>query len=255
VFDINRVSEKFRSFFGSASGLAATKGTSCRSSIGQGLGRAPSSKGSVMPSLIDLLGYAASAAVLATFCMSTMIPLRILALGSNVLFASYGYFEHLYPVLILHSILFPINLIRLMQFRRLIRDVADSHRADLSIKSLLPYMTARNLRAGQTLVSKGERADRLYYLVDGQLEITDIGKVLHPGAVVGEIGVFARNQERTATIVSHTNCRLYELSEQKAKELYFQDRPFGFAVLQLIISRLLENNRLLQNTRLLQNKA
>jgi hypothetical protein len=31
--DINRVSEKFRSFFGSASGLAAAKGTSCRSSI------------------------------------------------------------------------------------------------------------------------------------------------------------------------------------------------------------------------------
>jgi len=33
----------------------------------------------------------------------------------------------------------------------------------------------------------------------------------------------------------------------KAKQLYFQDRSFGFAVLQLIISRLVENNeRLLQ---------
>lgn len=199
-----------------------------------------------MPSSVDLLGYAASAAVLATFCMSTMIPLRILGLISNVLFCSYGYLDHLYPVLILHGILFPVNLWRLMQFRRLIHDVADSHREDLSIKNLLPYMTARNLSAGQTLVSKGERADRLYYLVDGELEITDLGKVVHPGAVVGEIGVFAQNQERTATIVCRTNCRLYELSERKAKELYFQDRSFGFAVLQLIISRLLENTRLLQ---------
>jgi len=49
---------------------------------------------------VDLFGYAASATVLATFCMSTMIPLRILALVSNVLFSVYGYFNHPYPVLI-----------------------------------------------------------------------------------------------------------------------------------------------------------
>ena len=61
--------------------------------------------------------------------------------------------------------------------------------------------------------------------------------------MLGEIGVFARNQERTATIVCRTDCRLYELSESKAKQLFFQDRLFGFAVLQLIINRLLENNR------------
>ena len=196
-----------------------------------------------MPSWIDLLGYAASAAVLATFCMSTMIPLRILGLISNVLFCSYGYLDHLYPVLILHGILFPVNLVRLLQFQRLIRDVRRSSRDDLSIKALLPYMSVRDLGAGQTLVRKGERADRLFYLADGELEVTEIGKVLRSGAVVGEIGVFAQNQERTATIVSRTTCRLYELSARKAKELYFQDKTFGFAVLQLIINRLLENNK------------
>ena len=63
-------------------------------------------------------------------------------------------------------------------------------------------------------------------------------------AICGEIGVFARDQERTAKIVCRTDCRLYELSESKAKQLYFQDRSFGFAVLQLIITRLLENNRM-----------
>jgi hypothetical protein len=33
-----------------------------------------------------------------------------------------------------------------------------------------------------------------------------------------------------------------ELTESKAKQLYFQNRSFGFAVLQLIIARLIENN-------------
>ncbi len=200
-------------------------------------------------SWIEILGYLASAAVLATFCMSTMIPLRVVALGSNVLFCAYGYFDHLYPVLILHSILFPVNTLRLFQFYRLVRDVRDAHRGDLPIQSLLPYMTAQNLAAGQTLIRKGEKADRLYFLVDGTLEISELGKTLEPGAVLGEIGVFARDQERTATIVCRTDCRLYALSESKAKQLFFQDASFGFAVMQLIINRLLENNRRLEEAR------
>ena len=194
-------------------------------------------------SWVEVLGYAASATVLATFCMSTMIPLRRLALGSNVLFAAYGYLDQSYPVLILHAALFPINLLRLIQFRRLVSDVRDAHREDLPIDSLLPYMKKRDLPAGETLVRKGEKADRLYYLAEGELELTDFGKTLHPGAIFGEIGVFARNQERTATIVCRTHCRLYELADSKAKQLYFQDKSFGFAILQLIIHRLLENNR------------
>jgi CRP/FNR family cyclic AMP-dependent transcriptional regulator len=193
-------------------------------------------------SWVDLLGYAASAAVLATFCMSTMIPLRVLALASNVLFMAYGYADHLYPVLILHAMLFPVNAFRLVQFQQLVRDMRQAKTEELSIQGLLPFMTRRKFSAGETLVRKGEIADRLYYLVDGELEIADINKVLKSGAVVGEIGVFAPNQKRTATIVCRTEGTLFELTESKAKQLYFQDRSFGFAVLQLIISRLVENN-------------
>jgi CRP-like cAMP-binding protein len=180
--------------------------------------------------------------------MTTMIPLRIAALVSNVLFFFYGVFDHVYPVLILHAVLFPINLLRLVQFQRLVRDVRDAHREDLPIQSLLPYMTKRELAAGDVLIRKGERADRLYYLREGELEITDVGKTLSPGAFLGEIGVFARDQERTATVVCRTDCSLYELSESKAKQLFFQDKSFGFAVMQMIINRLLENNKLLVQT-------
>jgi len=193
-------------------------------------------------SFIDVLGYAASAAVLATFCMSTMIPLRVLALGSNVLFMAYGYADHLYPVLMLHAILFPVNALRLLQFQRLVRDIRHAHREDLSIRSLLPYMKQSKHNAGEILFRKGDKADSMYYLMDGELEITDFVKILTPGAVVGEIGVFSRSQLRTATVKCRTECNLFELTERKVKELYFQDRSFGFALLQLIIARLIENS-------------
>ena len=66
-------------------------------------------------SAINLLGYSAGLAVLAAFCMSSILPLRILAVLSNVLFASYGLLADLYPVLLLHLILLPVNLLKLVQ--------------------------------------------------------------------------------------------------------------------------------------------
>ncbi|MGB7036191.1 MAG: cyclic nucleotide-binding domain-containing protein [Xanthobacteraceae bacterium] len=197
---------------------------------------------------IDILGYVASASVLITFCMSTMVPLRIIAIGSNVLFAAFGAFAHIYPVLVLHLFLFPVNVVRLFQILRLIRGVREAHASDLSIESLLPFMSHRWVTAGQVLMNKGEAADRMYYLVDGKMKVVDFDKTMQPGAVIGEIGIFARTQKRTATVVAETDCEIYELSESKAKQLYFQDRAFGFAVLQLIIARLLENTELLQST-------
>jgi hypothetical protein len=65
--------------------------------------------------LIDIVGYAAALAVLGSFCMTTIVPLRILAVVSNLLFGAYGMMAHLYPVFVLHSILLPINVFRLAQ--------------------------------------------------------------------------------------------------------------------------------------------
>jgi len=194
-------------------------------------------------SWVEILGYAASVAVLATFCMSTMIPLRVVALGSNVLFCLYGAAANIYPVLVLHAVLFPINTIRLVQMRRLVRHVRAAQTSTLSIASLLPFMRIRKLAAGETLVRKDDVADRLYYVVEGTLDVPELGRSLGPGTLVGEIGVFSPYRKRSATVICRTDCQVYELSESNAKQLYFQDRSFGFAVLQLMITRLIEDSR------------
>jgi CRP/FNR family cyclic AMP-dependent transcriptional regulator len=190
---------------------------------------------------IDMVGWAASAAVLATFCMNTMMPLRVLAIISNVLFCAFGAVAHIFPVLILHAILLPVNVVRLVQIRRLVHGMQAAENSELSVPSLLPFMSRRTLKAGDILVRKGDDADRMFYLMRGNLEIQEIGKVVRPGTLVGEIGVFARNRTRIATVVCDTDCEVYELSDIKAKELYFQNPSFGYAVLQIIIGRLLEN--------------
>lgn len=69
-------------------------------------------------SWIDLTGYLASLSVLVTFCMGTIGALRTVAILSNVLFIAYGLELHLYPVLMLHAMLLPINALKIVQSRR-----------------------------------------------------------------------------------------------------------------------------------------
>jgi hypothetical protein len=61
----------------------------------------------------DVLGYAASSAVLVSCLMRSMIPLRLVAILSNILFLSYGYAADIHPVFLLHAALLPINVARL----------------------------------------------------------------------------------------------------------------------------------------------
>lgn len=63
----------------------------------------------------NAIGYIACTLVLATFSMKSMWTLRITAIASNVAFILYATVAHLLPILILHAILLPLNLLRLRQ--------------------------------------------------------------------------------------------------------------------------------------------
>ncbi len=65
----------------------------------------------------ELIGYLASALVLATFCMRDMVALRCTAIASNLAFIAYAGLADLAPVLVLHLMLLPVNALRLTTFR------------------------------------------------------------------------------------------------------------------------------------------
>ena len=68
-------------------------------------------------SFVEPLGYLASALVLATFCMRNMVALRCMAIASNLAFIAYGGMADLGPVLVLHLLLLPVNVLRLTVWR------------------------------------------------------------------------------------------------------------------------------------------
>jgi hypothetical protein len=65
--------------------------------------------------LTDMLGWFAAGLVFSTFCARGMVPLRILAVVSNIAFVGYGTLDQLWPILILHLAMLPMNLLRLRQ--------------------------------------------------------------------------------------------------------------------------------------------
>jgi CRP/FNR family cyclic AMP-dependent transcriptional regulator len=69
-------------------------------------------------SVTEPLGYLASLLVLATFCMRDMASLRVLAIASNLAFIGYATLAGLQPILLLHAVLLPMNLWRLLETRR-----------------------------------------------------------------------------------------------------------------------------------------
>ncbi len=63
----------------------------------------------------ETLGWLAAALTLLTFSMRSMVALRLVAIAANVLFIAYGAMGALAPVLVLHLLLIPCNLVRLWQ--------------------------------------------------------------------------------------------------------------------------------------------
>jgi hypothetical protein len=66
-----------------------------------------------MTAMSDFAGYVASSLVLLTFMTKDMRLLRLIAVFSNLAFITYGTLVWLPPVLGLHLLLLPLNILRL----------------------------------------------------------------------------------------------------------------------------------------------
>jgi CRP/FNR family cyclic AMP-dependent transcriptional regulator len=195
----------------------------------------------------EIFGYVASGLVLATFTMRTMIPLRLLGIASNVAFILYGYLDSLIPVVVLHAILLPLNIYRLAEMRRLVREVKKAGGNETSsLSRLLPFMHAVSREPGETLFRKGDDADAMYLLTDGRIRLAEFNVDIRPGEVVGEIGLFSPQGTRTATALCEDKCRLQCITRNRVRELAFQNPRFSFFLLGIIAARLIEDLRIIE---------
>ena len=192
---------------------------------------------------VDALGYVAAFLVFLTFCMRTMLSLRLIAVASNAAFIVYGLAGGLTPILVLHGALLPVNLFQLAQMRRKVRIASEAARTapgEESFEWLVPLGNPRALPAGASVFARGEPADSLFVIVTGEVRLPEVGVTLGPGALLGEIGLFSGQSRRTASAEAVGPVRLAELTERRVQELYFDNPDFAYRLIRLITRRLVE---------------
>ena len=105
----------------------------------------------------------------------------------------------------------------------------DAFRARLSLeqwRTIAPYLTRHELRAGDLLIKQGDDDRTLYFLAQGNLQVFVTGgapgsnriAILRTGSVVGEPGIFG-DSPRMANVEAMTPCVVYALRGPRLEEL------------------------------------
>lgn len=193
--------------------------------------------------LIEFLGWLGGAFTVAAYGMRTMLPLRIMAIMSSVMFLSYGIVTQAWPIVGTELILLPLNIWRLCQILSLQRrlEVARLTRTD-DFSVLKAFSKGTEVRAGGVIFRRGDHADALYYIASGSIRIEEAGVVLTEGQIFGEIGFFTDDATRTATARVETDARIHRIDERTFLRLQFQDPAFGMAVMRTITRRLIDRS-------------
>ena len=188
-------------------------------------------------------GVSALLVIVSAF-VKTMIPLRWLAVASNVGFIVYGLTYPAPLMVVLHAVLLPVNLWRVWQMitltRRVAASTADARQLEIWLR---PYMRSRRLKAGQLIFANGDEADRLYFLASGTVVLPEVGRTLQAGQMFGEIAFFAPDRKRSSSAHCTSDCTVLSIDEDTFKQLVYQNPDFGLEVLRLIAGRLSDDIR------------
>jgi CRP-like cAMP-binding protein len=186
-------------------------------------------------------GFIGVLLVLLSNLMKRMIPLRLLAIFSTLAFGLQGLEHRDWPAVALHASLLIINLYQLWDIHRTLKAIEHT-RVDAPVHEwLLPHMKKKTFESGHVLWNKGDDANHLVYVEKGTMLLPDNGRTLGPGSLLGEIGLFSMDRQRTATIVCQTKCVCHTMTDEAIHLLYFQNPHLGFYLIRLIVQRLLED--------------
>ena len=179
----------------------------------------------------------------ASFIMKRMLPLRALALASNFCFIGYGFAAGVVGSILVNAVLVPINAKRLWEIKKLSKEIARATQESPVSEWLLPHMKRRSFKQGEVLFRKGDAADKLIYVTEGRLKLSEIGVLIGAGELIGEIGLFSPEKKRTQTVTCETDGELYEMTDEMIFQLYYQHPKLGFFIMRLVAERLLNDVR------------
>ena len=190
-------------------------------------------------SILALLG---GIFLISTFLVRTIVPMRALCIVSVVFFLGAAMFAGSVQHFLMYFLALPVNIIRLVQIRNLVKKARSSARGDLSLDWLRPFMTPRHYQKGDVLFRKGDDATEMFLTVSGKFLVTEISIEIPPGHILGELGFVSPKNQRTQSVECSENGEALSITYEKLHEVYLQNPEFGYFFLRLTTDRLFQNH-------------
>lgn len=194
--------------------------------------------------IVDLLGWLAGALVLTAFCLKTMLPLRCVAIASNVAFIAYGLATSALPIAVLHFALLPMNMLRLWEMRALADKVKSACTESPCLAALVPHGQIRQVSAGTVLFREGDSAKAVYLILEGHVSIVGRNGAVGPGGLLGERGILSQGRRHLEGALCDSDVSLASISEDKFWEVFYCNPEFAAQLVRLIVSRGYERDQL-----------
>jgi CRP/FNR family transcriptional regulator, cyclic AMP receptor protein len=94
--------------------------------------------------------------------------------------------------------------------------------------------------AGDVIFSVGEPGDRMYVVIEGEVDVVSGSRTIEttgPGGLLGELALIDRSP-RSATAIARTACRLVPIDEKRFEFLVGQTPFFALHVMRVMCERL-----------------
>ncbi len=113
------------------------------------------------------------------------------------------------------------------------------------IARLVGLLSARKFPAGALIISRGDKADAMYFIARGEVEVEIPGKEvkLGEGDFFGEIGLIHHNARRTANVYAARPTDVLVLSSQDFRRLMHQSPELANAVRETAEQRISQNEK------------
>ncbi len=174
-------------------------------------------------------------AILAAF-MRTMPGLRALAMAAAVLGIAAGAANQIAWLWIGCAMALAIHAWRYFEARATLRRLTGD--GEPSAGNLFAFVSRETLAPGQVLFKRGDAGDEMYLVVEGEIEIVELGKSMGPGQVLGEVALLVPSHKRTATARAKTEVTLARMTRRDMELTALQNPAFGFELLKLVARRL-----------------
>ncbi|OQY26914.1 MAG: hypothetical protein B6244_12090 [Candidatus Cloacimonetes bacterium 4572_55] len=123
------------------------------------------------------------------------------------------------------------------------------------LKTLSTICTEKQINKGIKLFSEGEPGDRMYVILDGEIDIIkDYGRknqiyltTLKSSASIGEMSIFNDSERRSASAVAREKTRLLMIEKREMKALIYRYPDISFSIIQGLSDKIRQSNQNIQD--------